>query len=264
MLANVGGKAVPEAAPADPSAPPPPPQPASDRPSASAPASRTALARMWAAGAGTISPVIGLAPISPYCLSIYILRQYRRMQQRAPAHAPGSRPGPVPGSGLAHAWRWRASIVLVISRARRMGARIFARGGCMSLRLVQVELDGGARGVAAIEPGRQPDAGGRIAAVRLAGVTSLYQLAGAALAEGRSLQEAALARRTSEVLDIGGNGSRPRLLPPIDHPDPAHLYLTGTGLTHLGSAESRDRMHALAATGGAQTDSMRMFLDGLK
>lgn len=134
----------------------------------------------------------------------------------------------------------------------------------MSLRLVQVELDGGARGVAAIEPGRQPDAGGGIAAVRLAGVTSLYQLAGAALAEGRSLQEAALARRTSEVLDIGGNGSRPRLLPPIDHPDPAHLYLTGTGLTHLGSAESRDRMHALAATGGAQTDSMRMFLDGLK
>jgi hypothetical protein len=53
-------------------------------------------------------------------------------------------------------------------------------------------------------------------------------------------------------------------LAPIDHPDPAHLYLTGTGLTHLGSAESRDKMHALAAAGGAQTDSMRMFLDGLK
>src|SRR6185312_3568594 len=134
----------------------------------------------------------------------------------------------------------------------------------MSLRLVQVELAGEVRAVAALESTRQGGSGGGIAAVRLEGVTSLYQLAGAALAEGRSLQQAALARRTSEVLDIGGSGSRLRLLPPVDHPDPAHLYLTGTGLTHLGSAESRDRMHALAAAGGSQTDSMRMFLDGLK
>jgi len=134
----------------------------------------------------------------------------------------------------------------------------------MSLRLVQVELAGGTRCVAAIESGRKEGAGGGIPAVRLGGVTSLYQLAGAALAEGKSLQDAALARCTAEVLEIRGNGFGIRLLPPIDHPDPAHLYLTGTGLTHLGSAESRDKMHALAATGGTQTDSMRMFLDGLK
>jgi hypothetical protein len=134
----------------------------------------------------------------------------------------------------------------------------------MSLRLVQVELGDGTRCVAALESGGPGGSGGGIPAARLDGVTSLYQLAGAALAEGRSLQDAALARRTAEVLDIGGNGSRLRLLPPIDHPDPAHLYLTGTGLTHLGSAASRDKMHALAAAGGAQTDSMRMFLDGLK
>jgi hypothetical protein len=134
----------------------------------------------------------------------------------------------------------------------------------MSLRLVQVELDGGARCVAALESGRQGGSGGAIRAIRLDSVRSLYQLAGAALAEGRSLRDAALARRTAEVLEIGGSGSGVRLLPPIDHPDPAHLYLTGTGLTHLGSAESRDKMHALAAAGGAQTDSMRMFLDGLK
>jgi hypothetical protein len=53
------------------------------------------------------------------------------------------------------------------------------------------------------------------------------------------------------------------VLVPIDHPDPAHLYLTGTGLTHLGSAESRDKMHKIAVEGGAQTDSMRIFLQGL-
>jgi hypothetical protein len=132
----------------------------------------------------------------------------------------------------------------------------------MSLRLVQVELGGGARCVAALESGREGGCGDRVPAARLDGVTSLYQLAGVALAAGKSLQDAALARRTPEVLDIGGSGVR--LLPPIDHPDPAHLYLTGTGLTHLGSAASRDKMHALAAAGGTQTDSMRMFLDGLK
>ena len=42
----------------------------------------------------------------------------------------------------------------------------------MSLRLVQVELGEGGRGVAALESGRDPSAGVR--AVRLAGVTSLY------------------------------------------------------------------------------------------
>ena len=43
--------------------------------------------------------------------------------------------------------------------------------------------------------------------------------------------------------------------------DPAHLLVSGTGLTHLGSAEGRDKMHKAAAAGAA-TDSMRMFLEG--
>jgi hypothetical protein len=125
----------------------------------------------------------------------------------------------------------------------------------MSLRLLQVEL-AGKRSVAAL------GADGR--AVRLDGIASVYELAGAAVAEGSSLEEAVRKRTTAEAVDVSGSSSRVRLLPPIDHPDPAHLYLTGTGLTHLGSAESRDKMHALAAAGGAQTDSMRMFLDGLE
>ena len=126
----------------------------------------------------------------------------------------------------------------------------------MALRLVQVALAGGKRGVAALDDDCR--------AVRLDGVASTYELAGAALTEGVSLQEAARKRMTAEAVDVSGASSVVRLLPPIEHPDPAHLYLTGTGLTHLGSAESRDRMHALAAAGGAQTDSMRMFVDGLK
>ena len=132
----------------------------------------------------------------------------------------------------------------------------------MPLRLLQVELAGHGRAVAALQEDRR--------AMRLEGVASTYELAAAALAEGVSLEEAARRRMTAEAVDIGAasplSAASPgnRLLPPIEHPDPAHLYLTGTGLTHLGSAESRDKMHALAAAGGAQTDSMRMFLDGLQ
>ena len=51
--------------------------------------------------------------------------------------------------------------------------------------------------------------------------------------------------------------------PSLDHDDPAHLMMTGTGLTHLGSAEGRDQMHRKAAAAETQTDSMRMFLEGV-
>jgi hypothetical protein len=93
---------------------------------------------------------------------------------------------------------------------------------------------------------------------------SVHDLALCALADGKSLEQAALSRTGAETIDISGANPAVRVLVPIDHPDPAHLYLTGTGLTHLGSAEGRDKMHKLAAEGGAQTDSMRIFLQGLK
>ncbi|MFQ5974202.1 MAG: AraD1 family protein, partial [Alphaproteobacteria bacterium] len=55
------------------------------------------------------------------------------------------------------------------------------------------------------------------------------------------------------------------LLPPLDHPDPARCFVTGTGLTHLGSADTRDRMHATLEAGeAALTDSMKMFRMGLE
>ncbi|MFN5998948.1 MAG: AraD1 family protein, partial [Paracoccaceae bacterium] len=48
------------------------------------------------------------------------------------------------------------------------------------------------------------------------------------------------------------------------HPDPAHLHLTGTGLTHLGSASARDAMHAKLEGAETLTDSMKMFRMGLE
>src|SRR5690606_2942533 len=57
-----------------------------------------------------------------------------------------------------------------------------------------------------------------------------------------------------------------RMLPPIDHPDAAHLHVTGTGLTHLGSAATRDAMHKSATEAAEETltDSMKMFRMGLE
>ena len=48
------------------------------------------------------------------------------------------------------------------------------------------------------------------------------------------------------------------MLPPIDHPDePSRCMISGTGLTHLGSARDRQSMHAVASD--EMTDSMKMF-----
>ncbi|MGB6242811.1 MAG: AraD1 family protein [Castellaniella sp.] len=56
-----------------------------------------------------------------------------------------------------------------------------------------------------------------------------------------------------------------RLLPPLTHPDAAHCLVTGTGLTHLGSADTRAAMHAkLDADDANLSDSMRMFKMGLE
>ena len=122
----------------------------------------------------------------------------------------------------------------------------------MTLRLVQLQTRQGGRFVAALDSGER--------ATRL----DVYALALRALAEGISLADAVAQHLTRDVIPLGAAADDMRFLAPIDHPDPAHLHLTGTGLTHLGSAESRDKMHALAAAGGAQTDSMRMFLQGLQ
>ena len=97
------------------------------------------------------------------------------------------------------------------------------------------------------------------------GVDAVRALAWDAIASQRDLAGAIRSRGVEDTIDLIEALDAGRLLAPIDHEDPAHLTLTGTGLTHLGSAEGRDQMHraAAAATSEHQTDSMRMFLEGL-
>jgi hypothetical protein len=100
---------------------------------------------------------------------------------------------------------------------------------------------------------------------RVGEYASVYMLANAALDDGASLSATVNRHLTSEELDydeIYQGRSKWRILPPIDHPDePARCIVSGTGLTHKGSAANRQAMHAADT---AMTDSMRMFQWGLE
>jgi hypothetical protein len=103
--------------------------------------------------------------------------------------------------------------------------------------------------------------GSEAAVVR--GASSVHDLALEALASGRGLAETVAAHGLGEAVDLAAQAEAGNLLAPIHHPDPAHLHLTGTGLTHLGSASTRSAMHAKANADDA-TDSMKMFRMGLE
>jgi len=92
-----------------------------------------------------------------------------------------------------------------------------------------------------------------------------YALAQAAMAEGISLQALIERHLSDERLEYAQVIEEGQLLPPITHPDPAHCLVSGTGLTHLGSASTRANMHAqMSAKEDELTDSMRMFKLGLE
>jgi hypothetical protein len=95
------------------------------------------------------------------------------------------------------------------------------------------------------------------------GAASTHALAMEAAATGRSLAQVVAAHGKGEVVDLPAMAVAGRLMLPITHPDPSHMHLTGTGLTHLGSAATRDAMHAKATASDA-TDSMKMFRMGLE
>jgi hypothetical protein len=101
-------------------------------------------------------------------------------------------------------------------------------------------------------------------AVFLEGVETTLALAASAIGAATSLIDAARSRRSPAAVDIAAECEAGRLLAAVDHPDPARMLLAGTGLTHLGSAAGRDAMHKAAAEAEHQTDSMRMFLEGVE
>lgn len=102
------------------------------------------------------------------------------------------------------------------------------------------------------------------------GFDSLYLLALAAIAQGGSISALVRRQLANESLDydqIYSGESDWRLLVPLDHPEePARTLVSGTGLTHFGSARNRQAMHAKIAADDEQnpTDSMTMFRWGVE
>lgn len=98
---------------------------------------------------------------------------------------------------------------------------------------------------------------------------SIYSLAIASLSrKKKSLAEEISSNLSAKALDydaIYSGKSNWSLLPAFDHPtEPARCLVTGTGLTHRASAESRQAMHAGGKKAVAQTDSMKMYQWGIE
>ena len=97
---------------------------------------------------------------------------------------------------------------------------------------------------------------------------SVYALAGAALARSSSLRtlvEDSVSPLNDDALDydeVYERRSAWRLMTPVDHPEPSRCLISGTGLTHFGSAANRNAMHGKSED--ELTDSMRMFRAGLE
>ncbi|HLJ40363.1 MAG TPA: AraD1 family protein [Candidatus Acidoferrales bacterium] len=94
---------------------------------------------------------------------------------------------------------------------------------------------------------------------------SVYALVEEAIATGETLGAVAQRRATGELVDydsIYRGTSEWRLLVPVDHPrESARCLVSGTGLTHLGSARERQAMHVKNED---LTDSMKMFRWGIE
>jgi len=96
-------------------------------------------------------------------------------------------------------------------------------------------------------------------------VDRVYDLAMFAIETGQALESVVQEQVGDETADYEQIIAEGRLLPPLDHVDPAHCIISGTGLDHLGSAQARDAMHEkLSADEEELTDSMKMFKLGLE
>jgi hypothetical protein len=96
--------------------------------------------------------------------------------------------------------------------------------------------------------------------------SSIYELAHIAIEAGEKLSNIARKRARHETIDydpIYRGESEWKLLPAIDQPEePSRCLISGTGLTHLGSARNRQSMHATKEED--LTDSMKMFRWGVE
>ncbi|RUX78032.1 FAH family protein [Mesorhizobium sp. M7A.F.Ca.US.006.04.2.1] len=126
------------------------------------------------------------------------------------------------------------------------------------MRLVQFRMADGSRGV-----GRVCDDGNHLHPLEK--TSSVLELAEAAIAQGTSIAALVEKRTGTAKIDYDQLLRDGQVLAPVDHPEPARFLVTGTGLTHTGSAAARNQMHVLTHGEGAdESDSLKIFRMGLE
>lgn len=122
------------------------------------------------------------------------------------------------------------------------------------MRIVQLRHEGKSR-IAIVENKNQ---------LRLVeGEGGTYALAKKAVQANSTLLEYCQTHASGKLVDYTQALDQNRIEVPCMHPDPAHCLVSGTGLTHLGSAKTRSQMHAELQKADSLTDSMKMFQMGL-
>jgi hypothetical protein len=125
------------------------------------------------------------------------------------------------------------------------------------MRLIQFLHSGGQRRVGIVDSAQ---------VFEVRGFSAMRELALHAIASGQPLDTCAAAARSDMRHPYAELLRERRVLTPLDHEHPSRCLVSGTGLTHWGSADARDRMHAKpadAAEEQAMSDSLRMFRWGV-
>ncbi|WP_027163889.1 AraD1 family protein [Mesorhizobium sp. WSM1293] len=126
------------------------------------------------------------------------------------------------------------------------------------MRLVQFRMADGSRRV-----GRVCDDGNHLHPLEK--TSSVLELAEAAIAQGTSIAALVEKRTGTAKIDYDQLLRDGQVLAPVDHPEPARFLVTGTGLTHTGSAAARNQMHVLTHGEDAdESDSLKIFRMGLE
>ncbi len=74
---------------------------------------------------------------------------------------------------------------------------------------------------------------------RSASVTSVFELANLAIARKSGIEALVKELATDRTVDYADLLTKGQVMAPLEHPEPARFFITGTGLTHIGSAPRR-------------------------